>query len=550
MLTTPARLHGAIAGPGGARRQARHGLDELVGLAQGALAEGRVADGLAITAQIGSSLERAPLAARQQAAHLRLHVLFRAGALTAFLEEAVDLLPVLRVGGADAQLFDVLRWLAEASGEAGRLTAALATSQECHQLAQSVGRKDWLALSLNVQAHCQERAGDPWQAERLMVEALTLAREHNAARELQVVLLNACALRLGQFQLLRDAVSLEQARVPLEAALPLVEEASALAGGPLDAFSRVGVAAVKAEVLVHLGRRAEAQACLAEALPVAQARGYEALNWRLSLALGEWQLEAGQARQAWSTLNALMQQLARAEARSLQAKTAQALWRTARVLGRPDDALRHLEAFLHFERDRTIQRLQSQSLLFMPRHEGERAHREAHRQRQRATELEADTRRDPLTGVGNRRLVDHRLPGLIEHSRCSGQPLAAVMLDIDHFKQVNDRFGHTVGDQVLVVIGERLRQLTRSEDLVARLGGEEFLVVLNGLPPGDALDVCSRLQQQVAGHDWAALAPGLHVTVSIGLAGTPEHEAANLIDAADRALYRAKAAGRDHIVLG
>jgi diguanylate cyclase (GGDEF)-like protein len=192
--------------------------------------------------------------------------------------------------------------------------------------------------------------------------------------------------------------------------------------------------------------------------------------------------------------------------------------------------------------------LQAQSDLFITRMEAEQVRQEAQRHRARASALEADVRRDQLTGLGNRREMEVRWPELIRDARASGQALSVAMLDLDLFKQVNDSHGHAVGDQVLVALAGLLRAHTRGTDLVARMGGEEFLLVLPDTGAERAADVCERLRQRVASHDWAALAPGLQVTLSIGLTTSPPVDAQTLSLRADAALYRAKAAGRNRLV--
>ena len=117
-----------------------------------------------------------------------------------------------------------------------------------------------------------------------------------------------------------------------------------------------------------------------------------------------------------------------------------------------------------------------------------------------------------------------------------------ALIDLDHFKQINDRFGHAVGDKVLVEVGQQLRENSRSSDVLARIGGEEFLIVFADMPPEQALEVCERLRARVAGHDWSVHAAGLGATLSVGVAHAPPYDLATLFDQADRAMYRAKRA--------
>lgn len=156
---------------------------------------------------------------------------------------------------------------------------------------------------------------------------------------------------------------------------------------------------------------------------------------------------------------------------------------------------------------------------------------------------------DPLTGVGNRRAAEEGLGRAIEGS----EPFVLLMVDVDHFKRVNDTYGHAVGDLALKGIADCLDQLARRGDVVARYGGEEFLLVLRGAKPSMAHRVAQRFRRTVGDLAFPD-APGVGaITVSIGVAtclgngATPS--AADLLQAADYALYEAKRAGRNRVVV-
>jgi diguanylate cyclase (GGDEF)-like protein len=170
------------------------------------------------------------------------------------------------------------------------------------------------------------------------------------------------------------------------------------------------------------------------------------------------------------------------------------------------------------------------------------------RLREQAAELERQTREDALTGVSNRRHLDEVLASEWERALRFGRALSLALIDADHFKEVNDRFSHAVGDEVLRVLGRILRESTRGVDLVARYGGEEFCLLLVETPRRAALRLCETLRARVAEHDWGALAPGLSLTVSIGVAGHLEaREPAALLAAADLRMYSAKRDGRNRV---
>lgn len=163
-------------------------------------------------------------------------------------------------------------------------------------------------------------------------------------------------------------------------------------------------------------------------------------------------------------------------------------------------------------------------------------------------ELAEQAVRDGLTGLHNRRHLHAVLDDLVATSREDGLPLSAVMIDLDHFKAVNDRHGHAGGDEVLVAVARELAAAVRADDVVVRMGGEEFCVVLPGVAPAEAQRRFDDWRRRLASLE---LGPGVRVTVSAGVAGlAPAGSADGLLRSADDALYAAKVAGRDRVLLG
>lgn len=168
------------------------------------------------------------------------------------------------------------------------------------------------------------------------------------------------------------------------------------------------------------------------------------------------------------------------------------------------------------------------------------------------TQLAEQANRDPLTGVFNRRYLDATLPRELARCQRSGQPLGLILIDIDHFKRVNDTHGHPAGDQVIKALAHLLRNQSRQEDVVCRHGGEEFLIML----PAADLETAHQ-RAQAYRRDMEALTiyadDGVHirVTLSAGVATYPDHGAdeVDLIRNADKALYHAKATGRNRVVV-
>ncbi len=161
--------------------------------------------------------------------------------------------------------------------------------------------------------------------------------------------------------------------------------------------------------------------------------------------------------------------------------------------------------------------------------------------------LERQVRQDALTGLPNRRAFEERAPAEVARVQ-AGAPLSLALLDIDHFKRINDERSHAVGDAVLRRFAQVVGTVCRSGDFLARLGGEEFVLLLPGLALEAAGPLCERMREAVERSDLADVAQGLPVTVSIGVveAGT-ESTLETLMEAADIALYRAKNAGRNRV---
>lgn len=166
--------------------------------------------------------------------------------------------------------------------------------------------------------------------------------------------------------------------------------------------------------------------------------------------------------------------------------------------------------------------------------------------------LEQQVTTDALTGIGNRRRMTAQILAELERARRFGHPLSLLMIDIDHFKQVNDTFGHDAGDRAIVAVALALSVDLRACDSVARFGGEEFVVLMPETGQDMACDVAERLRQSIAslcleGDDGSPIA----LTVSIGAAmardAGPAETPSALLSRADRALYRAKAAGRNRV---
>jgi diguanylate cyclase (GGDEF)-like protein len=154
---------------------------------------------------------------------------------------------------------------------------------------------------------------------------------------------------------------------------------------------------------------------------------------------------------------------------------------------------------------------------------------------------------DALTGLPNRLALEQHIRRAHDHARATGETLAFAIADIDLFKLVNDRFGHATGDAVLREVGLILRSHCRITDLAARLGGEEFAIVMPGLTRREAFNACQRLRRAVEEFDWSSITHGLKVTLSIGLTDSICESPEATLALADRQMYRAKLEGRNRV---
>lgn len=175
--------------------------------------------------------------------------------------------------------------------------------------------------------------------------------------------------------------------------------------------------------------------------------------------------------------------------------------------------------------------------------------------RRQRDEMRALAQSDPLTGLGNRRTALARLQDEVDRRRALGTEFGLVYVDIDHFKQINDGFGHASGDRVLGGVAQLLRQLVRASDVVARLGGDEFVLILVGADEATSLRLAERVRERIELLPLVGSGPEapLSCTASIGVVSSaryPEAGAEELLRRADEAMYAAKKGGRNRVVRG
>lgn len=389
-------------------------------------------------------------------------------------------------------------------GEMELAAEHLQRSLRCARQTQDLARQATSALDLGA---LQSKLGQHAEARLHLDEALTLSRRTGNVNDLGQALLG-----LGQSSL---------AQGEADAALAAFEEALPLALSVRDSPSLCSIELGLADVWQARNELPQAQSALERALAHATSGRLTALASQAHRALSELAEQRGDhalALQHYKAHRACEQRLlgehSQQRLRGLFAR------QQAQALSQELQAARQADQ----EKQALLTQLSAQAdLLRQLSHE------------------------DGLTGLANRRWLDLLLAQEFERAARFRHPLSLAMLDLDHFKAVNDRFGHAVGDAVLRQVGRLLRDHCRRADVVARYGGEEFTLLLVETPLPLASQLCDKLRQQVERFDWRSLHPDLHgITVSMGLAGNAEaHEPEALCALADGRLYSAKNEGRN-----
>ena len=436
------------------------------------------------------------------------------------------------------------------------------------RLARAIHDRRLECWALNRVGVSYEFLEDPRLALQYVQQALDLARELPRHDEELFAALNNLAG--GEIKVANEAMregDFDRAEASLATARRHAEEALELARRSGNTHRETLALGNLAQAVSHGPERRQAQALLEQYQALAREHGYQRELLSADFDMACLLRRDGRHALAALRLEQLLTDIADDDA--LRLSIEHALYDSYKALGRYEQALAHLERHAALERKQLRARAQAQARVLIARLEIDQARLEtvharidAELQRLRTRELEQEqqalrmhaealgreAREDALTGLHNRRAIDETLPGLLDRSRSEHAPIAVAMADLDHFKAINDRFGHGVGDRVLSTLAHILRAKTRGADLLARVGGEEFIIVLGRTPIDLAHEICERLRQAVAQHAWQELASDLQVTISIGLvAGEPDDAQHALIERADAALYEAKRRGRDRV---
>jgi len=474
-------------------------------------------------------------------------------------------LPLLKRARDAAERTQVLCTLVLAHNDMGLYSDALVYATQAIESAKLANDPSLMSWALNRAGLTYEELGDPSRGEPLMLQALEIAREINGGEEMFSALNNLCS------NLLHVAKSQtgELQRATFLRALQYGTEAQVLADASGNGHRRAVCLGNLANAYTGLSRYEEALRCIEQQDALARSNGYRGMLLTAVTNLAELERHRGDLPAAIALYSKALAQAHDTDDHAMLFEMHQGLYQSYKQLGDLANALKHHEAMLPLEREEMKQRADRQARLLLNRIEmenaqaaAERARLDAQVQRLRAAQLESENQllaskalelgrhamEDQLTGLANRRRVDHELPAQLAVARERRAALSLAAVDLDHFKQVNDRYGHAVGDDVLKAIARLLTENTRSTDLLARMGGEEFIVLFVGTPLPVAADICERLRHAVQAYDWNSIAAGLRVTISVGLCDAMEGiDVRQLLERADASLYTAKRAGRNRV---
>ena len=432
--------------------------------------------------------------------------------------------------------------------EIGAYGESVTLATRAFDLAQTTGSLSRMAKALNAVGTARYRIGDHALGRSCLLRALAHAEEQNDFDAILAAFNNLCAGALVAHHDHSEAGLADDAAAAAAEAVTYARRAVAQAESLGDAYRLAAVTANLGEALGLSGDVDTGLVALNEAESIASQRGFVALAMHVRTIIGEMLVRAGLSDAAAEHLRATLEQMPADETALNRSRVHAALHRALKGLGRFEESLSHCEAALALERRRTAEQTRSLAALAVSRSDVQMAQLEHEHARlqnvqleRRARELEEHALHDPLTGLGNRRLLDRVVQPLAANA-----PVSMAVLDIDHFKQINDRFGHAIGDAVLRELAAILQRCLRETDTAVRLGGEEFGLVLMPAALDVARAVCERVRATIEAADWEPIATGLRVHASLGVAPWLG-ESDRTLKRADDALYSAKRSGRNQV---
>ncbi|MFK7956482.1 MAG: diguanylate cyclase [Lysobacterales bacterium] len=408
--------------------------------------------------------------------------------------------------------------------------------------------RDATGFAHNYLGNAHEELGDLQQAYLHYDQALALA-DHVADRSLRArVLANMGAAMAGERR--------------FDVAMNHLHRAAAEADSIHHSSLQGWIEGVKARVIAAKGDTEAAGECFARAIELCHQASETRAEGEILLHFSAYLEELGHGSQALENLRSALRIFRSVNARWGIARAYDRLATLAETMGDPATALAHFREYhqLRVEMLKEMAKARIQSMTNQRDLELAQMERAVSHLRNvelaealeeveaQKTELERLSIRDPLTGTYNRRYLDSALDKAFHFANRHNNLLAIAVIDLDHFKQVNDQYSHAVGDQVLIRFVELLNDNLRAEDVLARFGGEEFVLVMAGVDLAAGAAACQKLCHRVTEFDWSTVQDGLSLTISIGLADNVGASTwAEIMSNADRRLYKAKDAGRNRV---
>lgn len=472
-----------------------------------------------------------------------------------------------------------LNWMVLAYYGLGLQEEALEYASRSLEAAKQSGDALTLAWAYNRAGLGHAAVGNIAEGITSLEFALNLAREIGDQEAIFAALNNLIEDLNSYVRALLDEGAEEEAGERIERALELAPDALRFAKESNSPYDEAIILLTYGQSLAFAGEHERARTAFEEAERLGRAGGYRPVLLEARYKQARLESDRGDLRSAIAQYEALLSDTDPARDALVLVDIHLEMSRAHKQLGEFEQALEHHERFHELERDQQTQLAKTRARVLSTHLDLDRAQLEAQRatleaelERTRTRELEAQalalreerellSRRadqDGLTGLWNRRYVEHALPRMIREAGVRREPISVAYVDVDHFKSVNDQFGHLIGDDVLRHLADVLRANVRPSDIVARQGGEEFVVLLPGASGEAAVVLGQRLCDAVRETDWELMAPGCAPTISVGVASARpdfgpsrdvERAVAELLGRADRALYAAKRAGRDRVQL-
>lgn len=454
--------------------------------------------------------------------------------------------------------------------ELGLLDEALATLEACFSTAQRLQDAALMCWAANRIGIVHDDLQNHDQAKQFLHHSYGLARTAGLGLDDEFCALNNLASNAVSYVThLRDLSETTRAEAELAEGLRYAAEAVALARTGTNPY-RVSISLENYAALVGLSDGFdEAFVLLDRVLGICEKNGYRLVGFGARKEIAELWLRRGDVAEAVKRLTKLLDAVNDIGEPQLVSDVHRLLSIAYERSHDFESALRHSR-----EQHRCDQALQAQQAgtrarilthhfeIHNARLEAERARLETDLERIRSTELEAEkellrrrtielgrhAQEDQLTGLWNRRHMDHELPRILSAAKLSRRPVCVAVSDLDFFKYVNDVFGHPIGDIVLKHVAAILRSGCRPGDMLARIGGEEFVLALVDVELAAGRSTCERLRAAVEAYDWESIQLGLRVTISFGIAQLGvDSDSATLFRCADNRLYHAKRTGRNRV---